>query len=87
MHNDEGDEYQFSHPHAVICIANVAEADSGREWFINLTTAWSILNLGRCLRPGWPNTLCSDGTGKSEVQQEVGHQLWFPWASFPFLQV
>ena len=68
-HNDEADDFHFSDPHAVICIGNVAEADSGRELFINLTTAWNVLNLGRGLASGWPNTLCGDGTGKFSKKQ------------------
>jgi hypothetical protein len=51
-HNDEANDFHFSDPHAVICIGNVAEADSGRELFINLTTAWNVLNLGRGLASG-----------------------------------
>jgi hypothetical protein len=59
-HNDEADEFHFSDLNAVICIGNVAEADSGRnspEWFLNLTIAWNVCNIGRGLVSGWPNTL------------------------------
>ena len=68
-HNAEADEFHLSDPHQVICIGNVAEEDSDRELLINLTTQWNILNLGRCLLTGWPNTLCGDGTGKFSKKQ------------------
>ncbi len=63
-HNDDGDDFHFFDPHQVICIGNVAEEDSDRELYINLTTIWFILYIARGLISGWPNTLCGDGTGK-----------------------
>ena len=69
MRRHNSDEAHFSDPHAVICIGNVDAANSGRELFINLTTVWNILNLGRGLASGWPNTLCGDGTGKFSKKQ------------------
>jgi hypothetical protein len=68
-HDDEADESHFSDLHALICIGNVSEADSGRALFINFTTAWNVLNLERGLVSGWPNTLCDEGTGTFRKKQ------------------
>ncbi len=48
----------------MIDFGNVSPEAAGEENFLNLATVWSILNMGRGLASGWPNSLCGDGTGK-----------------------
>ena len=68
-HNDDEDDFHFSDPHKVFCIGNVAPESAGEEIFLNITSMWNILNLGRGLQSGWPNVLSGDGTGKISNKQ------------------
>ena len=68
-HNDAEDDFHFSDPHEVFCIGNIDAEAAGEDIFLNITNAWSILNLGQGLESGWPNCLCGDGTGKISSKQ------------------
>ena len=69
MRKHNSGEQHFSDPHQTVCIGNVSPEAAGEEIFLNVTTIWSILNLGRGLASGWPNVLCGDGTGKVSKYQ------------------
>ncbi len=77
---DSGEKH-FSNPHQVICIGNVSPEAACEELYLKLSTIWSIINISRGLESGWPNTLCSDGTGK--LSRHEATMLSFGITSIP----